>query len=92
MPREPIPCEGAGFFRAVAEQGVARAGDRRDLRSGRARREARESLGVRTGAAAVPSPGGCPFRLRCPLATDLCATERPALRQVGGSAVACHYA
>jgi oligopeptide/dipeptide ABC transporter ATP-binding protein len=57
-----------------------------------ARREARESLGVRTGAAAVPSPGGCPFRLRCPLATDLCATERPALRQVGGSAVACHYA
>ena len=57
-----------------------------------ARREARESLGVRTGAAAVPAPGGCPFRLRCPLATDLCATERPALRQVGGSAVACHYA
>ncbi|MBD1592771.1 ABC transporter ATP-binding protein [Arthrobacter sp. S1_S22] len=57
-----------------------------------ARREARESLGVRTGAAAVPAPGGCPFRLRCPLATDLCATERPALRTVGGSAVACHYA
>ncbi|WP_406634577.1 oligopeptide/dipeptide ABC transporter ATP-binding protein [Pseudarthrobacter quantipunctorum] len=57
-----------------------------------ARREARESLGVRTGAAAVPAPGGCPFRLRCPLATDLCAAERPALRTVGGSAVACHYA
>lgn len=57
-----------------------------------ARRQARESLGVRTGAAAVPTPGGCPFRLRCPLATDLCATERPALRQVGGSDVACHYA
>lgn len=56
------------------------------------RREARESLGVRTGAAAAPGPGGCPFRLRCPLATELCATERPALRQVGGSDVACHYA
>ncbi|WP_285250804.1 ABC transporter ATP-binding protein [Pseudarthrobacter sp. fls2-241-R2A-168] len=57
-----------------------------------ARREARESLGVRTGAAAVPGPGGCPFRLRCPLATELCATERPTLRTVGGSDVACHYA
>lgn len=56
------------------------------------RREARESLGVRTGAAAVPAPGGCPFRLRCPLATDLCATERPALRRVGAADVACHYA
>lgn len=57
-----------------------------------ARREARESLGVRTGAAAVPAPGGCPFRLRCPLATELCATERPALRRVGAADVACHYA
>lgn len=57
-----------------------------------ARREARESLGVRTGAAATPGPGGCPFRLRCPLATELCAVERPALRTVGGSDVACHYA
>ncbi|WP_045732773.1 ABC transporter ATP-binding protein [Pseudarthrobacter chlorophenolicus] len=57
-----------------------------------ARREARESLGVRTGAAAVPGPGGCPFRLRCPLATELCATERPALRRVGTADVACHYA
>ena len=57
-----------------------------------ARRKARESLGVRTGAAAVPAPGGCPFRLRCPLATELCATERPALRRVGTADVACHYA
>jgi peptide/nickel transport system ATP-binding protein len=57
-----------------------------------ARREARESLGVRTGAAATPGPGGCPFRLRCPLATDLCGEERPALRLVGASEVACHYA
>ena len=57
-----------------------------------ARREARESLGIRTGAAATPAPGGCPFRLRCPLATDLCRDERPALRRVGGADVACHYA
>ncbi|MHA7287663.1 oligopeptide/dipeptide ABC transporter ATP-binding protein [Arthrobacter sp. MDT3-44] len=57
-----------------------------------ARRQARESLGVRTGAAATPAPGGCPFRLRCPLATDLCRDERPALRRVGASDVACHYA
>ena len=57
-----------------------------------ARREARESLGVRTGAAAVPGPVGCPFRLRCPLATELCATDRPALRRVGTADVACHYA
>jgi oligopeptide/dipeptide ABC transporter ATP-binding protein len=56
------------------------------------RRQARESLGVRTGAAATPGPGGCPFRLRCPLATDLCRDERPALRLVGASDVACHYA
>ncbi|MFM9275585.1 ABC transporter ATP-binding protein, partial [Pseudarthrobacter sp. NKDBFgelt] len=47
---------------------------------------AKSCLGV------VAGDGGCPFRLRCPLATDLCATERPALRTVGGSAVACHYA
>ncbi len=57
-----------------------------------ARRQARESLGVRTGAAATPGPGGCPFRLRCPLATDLCRDERPALRLVGAAEVACHYA
>jgi peptide/nickel transport system ATP-binding protein len=57
-----------------------------------ARRAARESLGVRTGAAATPGPGGCPFRLRCALATDLCGEERPALRLVGASEVACHYA
>jgi peptide/nickel transport system ATP-binding protein len=55
------------------------------------RREARESLGVRTAAATTASPGGCPFRQRCPLATDLCRDERPALRLVGESDVACHY-
>ena len=52
----------------------------------------RESLGVRTAAAASAKPGGCPFSQRCPLATDLCTSERPALRTVGGSDVACHFA
>ncbi|MFF2029197.1 oligopeptide/dipeptide ABC transporter ATP-binding protein [Arthrobacter sp. NPDC058192] len=56
------------------------------------RREARESLGVRTAAATTASPGGCPFRQRCPVATDLCRDERPAPRRVGASDVACHYA
>ena len=42
-----------------------------------ARREARESLGVRTAAAAAAAPGGCPFSQRCPLATDLCRHGTP---------------
>jgi len=57
-----------------------------------ARRQARESLGVPTAGAATAAPGGCPFSQRCPLATDLCRTERPGLRLVGASDVACHYA
>ncbi|RRH76124.1 ABC transporter ATP-binding protein [Falsigemmobacter faecalis] len=37
-------------------------------------------------------PSGCPFRSRCPKATDLCAAERPALRDLGHAhAVACHF-
>ncbi|MFT4075784.1 MAG: ATP-binding cassette domain-containing protein [Asticcacaulis sp.] len=36
-------------------------------------------------------PAGCPFQARCPLATDLCRTEKPALRRaVSGNDVACH--
>lgn len=56
------------------------------------RRAVRESLGVKTAAAVAATPGGCPFRQRCPLATELCASERPALRRVGEADVACHYA
>lgn len=44
----------------------------------------------------VPSPihppSGCRFRTRCHLATDLCATQSPLLRQVADRMVRCHYA
>ncbi|MDO5493123.1 MAG: ABC transporter ATP-binding protein [Nesterenkonia sp.] len=37
-------------------------------------------------------PAGCPFSPRCPMATDLCRTERPELeRVVDGHYSACHY-
>jgi peptide/nickel transport system ATP-binding protein/oligopeptide transport system ATP-binding protein len=36
---------------------------------------------------------GCPYRNRCPLATAICAQERPALRDIGGGQrSACHHA
>jgi oligopeptide transport system ATP-binding protein len=40
----------------------------------------------------IDLPSGCPFRLRCPLATGICATEEPPLRPWTGSdhVVACH--
>ncbi|CAB5556515.1 Glutathione import ATP-binding protein GsiA [Pseudomonas putida] len=37
-------------------------------------------------------PDGCAFHKRCPYATERCAKEIPALRQVGTRQVACHYA
>jgi dipeptide transport system ATP-binding protein len=37
-------------------------------------------------------PSGCAFRTRCPRAARRCADEVPALRDVGGRQVACHFA
>jgi peptide/nickel transport system ATP-binding protein len=57
-----------------------------------ARRAARESLGIGMAGSAQPSATGCPFVPRCPLASDLCVEQRPPLRPVDGSVVACHHA
>ena len=35
-------------------------------------------------------PTGCTFHPRCPQATDICRTERPALRDFKGIKIACH--
>jgi oligopeptide transport system ATP-binding protein len=38
-------------------------------------------------------PPGCPFHTRCPLATEICARERPLLTpRPDGARVACHHA
>jgi oligopeptide/dipeptide ABC transporter ATP-binding protein len=37
-------------------------------------------------------PSGCAFHPRCRHAVELCRTQEPALRDVGGTAVACHLA
>jgi oligopeptide transport system ATP-binding protein len=45
----------------------------------------------------IPSPAnpptGCPFNTRCPIAQDICTTDKPAWRDLGdGQWVACHFA
>ena len=56
-----------------------------------ARRAAREARGVGAAGATSASGAGCPFAQRCPIATDICRLERPPLRQIGASGVACHH-
>ena len=38
------------------------------------------------------APPGCSFHPRCRYAEERCRTEVPALREVGGRSVACHFA
>jgi oligopeptide transport system ATP-binding protein len=39
----------------------------------------------------INPPSGCPFRTRCPYATDICAKERPELKDYNdGHLAACH--
>jgi peptide/nickel transport system ATP-binding protein len=40
---------------------------------------------------ASAAPAGCPYSTRCPLATDVCRAEKPAL-EGGEHEVACHHA
>lgn len=41
---------------------------------------------------AINPPSGCAFHPRCPLAVDLCSRERPEMRRLGDTRVACHLA
>lgn len=41
---------------------------------------------------ALSPPPGCAFHPRCPMAAERCRSERPVLRSVGNTRVACHFA
>jgi peptide/nickel transport system ATP-binding protein len=40
----------------------------------------------------INPPSGCAFHPRCPIATNRCKTERPEMRRLGATRVACHLA
>ena len=57
------------------------------------RQQLRERI-VLTGDVPDPfhRPSGCPFRPRCPVATEKCAAQKPVLVEISpGRSVACHY-
>jgi len=57
------------------------------------RQQPRERI-VLTGDVPDPfhRPSGCPFRPRCPVATEKCAAQKPVLVEISpGRSVACHY-
>jgi peptide/nickel transport system ATP-binding protein len=39
----------------------------------------------------INPPSGCRFRTRCWKATEICASQAPALLQIGATQVACHF-
>jgi len=41
---------------------------------------------------AINPPSGCAFHPRCPLAVERCSRERPEIRRIGETRVACHLA
>jgi oligopeptide/dipeptide ABC transporter ATP-binding protein len=41
---------------------------------------------------AINPPSGCAFHPRCPLAVERCSLERPEMRKLGETRVACHLA
>ncbi|MEM1160327.1 MAG: dipeptide ABC transporter ATP-binding protein [Pseudomonadota bacterium] len=41
---------------------------------------------------ALAPPPGCAFHPRCPMAQQVCCDERPELRTLGATRVACHFA
>jgi dipeptide transport system ATP-binding protein len=55
-------------------------------------RATKESLPRGELPSPLDPPQGCVFSTRCPHADERCRAERPALRQLDGREVACHYA
>lgn len=41
---------------------------------------------------AINPPTGCAFHPRCPIAVERCSRERPEMRKLGETRVACHLA
>ncbi|MEO8277390.1 MAG: oligopeptide/dipeptide ABC transporter ATP-binding protein [Thermoanaerobaculia bacterium] len=69
----------AGLIAAVPR--VRMSGDRR-----------RRSVPAGEPPSPANPPSGCPFHPRCPIARELCRTERPELRPAGAAGrVACHF-